>query len=205
MLIAIFFLCSVPATLLHTAIHVLAFRLAAAHIEEIGLFFGPRVWQRMVGQTRLRINLLPSGGYVKADEESFARLGSMRRIPVFLSAPLGLLIVGFLLSGDPGASLRIAERLISGTLHPVRDGSAVLDAFRDRFRSAPVGTFGRFLIGMSFFNLTPLPICNGGQALFELLEVCFGPMEVTKNVLSWLGVLVVLAGMGAWIVAWWYA
>lgn len=56
---------------IHELGHYLAARWMGVHVEEFAFGFGKSLWQKQIGKTLYRINLLPFGGYVKLQGEKF--------------------------------------------------------------------------------------------------------------------------------------
>lgn len=213
------FLAHVVAILAHTIGLFLSGRLAGASVREVGIFNGPALATMRVGYTALRLNLIPLGGYVKfANAESapslrgrgrlFEELPTLARALIAISGCLALLVVAAACLGPASALSHVASgfpQFVQGALHPVAVGAPLIARLARFVATHPVvSTVGLIVSKELAFNLLPIPILNGGDIIMILAQA-FKPFpEKVRARLYQLGLLVLLAFLAAWAVAFVY-
>lgn len=108
--------------LIHELGHFLTAKWCKVRVEEFGIGFPPRLWSRKKGETRVSVNLLPLGGFVRLYGErrgeeavdplrSFASQNAWRRALIIFAGVcmnflFGWLLISFLLlAGSPGEAV----------------------------------------------------------------------------------------------------
>jgi membrane-associated protease RseP (regulator of RpoE activity) len=199
-----------------TAIHVLAFEVAAralgVGVLEVSIGTGPTLFQH--GYRRLR--LIPITGYTKLFDSTETRALDERlcydhqpvwkRVTIVLAGPVALVLVSVVIGWFTGRSglhdvLAGTRQLIEGALHPLSVGSSYVEAAHQVARVGGVLALAGLLAAMvAAFNLLPIPLLNGGQAIVEL----FRPRNRDARywtTLQQVSLVVLLALFAAWLVA----
>jgi membrane-associated protease RseP (regulator of RpoE activity) len=157
-----------------TAVHLIAMALASAgvgaEVTELRIFFGPGITLRRE-RPKIVIGVLPLGGFVscrgQTDEDvpgeprRFDDLAAWRKVLVFLSSNVALLVIAAFLIG-PGEALACAART------PLQLASLALDrsrALADVQAFAALGPslamMGVVAAKLAAFNLMPFATLNG--------------------------------------------
>ena len=92
----------VPLLVLHELAHALAARWVGWSVQEMVIGFGKELWRFRIGQTLVRIKLLPLEGYVLPNPTTI-RDARLKQAFIYLAGPgIELLLVGVLwaLEGD---------------------------------------------------------------------------------------------------------
>lgn len=177
----------VPMTAVTSTISLLGFvvagRLVGARLTEFSLFIGPVVWERMVGETRLALRWLPSGGFVsfqgmKADEPleagSYRSLHPVLRALVALSGPAFLLLLAVILLGGTRAVhsfLTAFPQFVQLLFSPLSAGKLLVLRYLELVSPAQLPlALGVLAAKFAAWNCLPIPTFNGGQALIELIR-----------------------------------
>ncbi len=182
-----------------------AFVLCHVPIEEVTLFQGPGLFKGSIGRTAWIIRAIPSSSEVKPQEDSYRAMRRPVRMAIQLSAPLAIMIAGLLLTGCQAAPWHIAALLVQATLHPVTNGSHLLQAYRDGFHDHPAGMLGRFLIAIGWINLLPIPTSSGGRFIREVVGAALEQGGGLERPWAWLSLAGALALVASWIAAYVYA
>lgn len=212
----ILFASHVIVMLAHTAGLVLASRLAGASISEIGIFIGPTLFKINIRGVALKLNLLPTGSYVKydADEPDRRRatrskrledLNPLTRAVIASAGCLALLLVAVVYLG-PSAAIRHTvsgfSQIISGTLSPLEHGARLLQLLYQFASTMPLpATLGLVASKEAAFNLLPLPVFNGGDIILNLINLVKRIPDLVIERLNMFGFLLMIAIWACWLIA----
>lgn len=177
--------------ILHLTPYVVIGAWRKAHIEEIGLFFGPAILRLRLGPWPLRINCIPLGGYVKfANAEEAPKPGWIAPAPsgsgrtfqdlhwweriVLNSGPILLLLAVSAIILGPASAGRSFIATYSQMLEGVRLGKQsampLLSGFINLIETGSLLTALAILATKeAAFNCIPIPSLNGGAILKELI------------------------------------
>jgi membrane-associated protease RseP (regulator of RpoE activity) len=171
------------ASLVHLLGFALAGGLAGARLLEFSFFLGSTVCELPIGKARVVLRWLPAGGYVRfqgmnqeesLDEHSFHRLSVARRVLIILAGPAALMLLsGALLGWDrAGVSFLSAYGQFAQLIFsPLSGGKQLMARMLDRISLASfLGVTGVLAAKVAAWNVLPIPNCNGGQIIAELLR-----------------------------------
>jgi len=82
---------------LHEFFHFIFAKKYKLRVEEFGFGFPPRIYGKKIKETIYSFNLLPLGGFVKIDEESFKKSPFKSRFWVIFAGVFSFWIIGYLL------------------------------------------------------------------------------------------------------------
>ncbi|TAL13680.1 MAG: hypothetical protein EPO01_20780 [Aquabacterium sp.] len=170
----------IAAVLAGVTVHLLSIAvsgsLLGARFSVLSIGFGPA----LLDLGRLRIALLPLGGYVGFDDlqqpgeqgakppSTLDRLPLAQRLAVALSGCAVLVLLACACLGLEGLRAFAAGpgQILWGALTPLGDGPRLLAQADSELRTAsPVQVLGLVAAKLAAFNILPLPMCNGGAAL----------------------------------------
>jgi membrane-associated protease RseP (regulator of RpoE activity) len=169
--ILLLFSLQMALVLVHQAACVIACLTTHICVERIGILFGKPV---AVLQTRLcpvAIGWVPYGGYVRFDNEEFARRPLLTRWLVMCSAPLATLISACVFLRYDVAALHFTEayiQIIQGTLAPFEHGVPLIRAFFAKATQSGLAGYGILAAKSAAFSLLPIPSLPGGRLLTEI-------------------------------------
>jgi len=207
--------------LVHEAGHLLAARLASIPVRTFSIGFGPRLIGFTRRGVDYRLSLIPLGGYIEpavsTQEELYAiplcrriifTLGGVVANIVFAVLMLFIyrmltqdisIVSALLLAGKNAFSfLLLITRSIpslftnSGDLAGIigvvqQGGSFIAGNFYQIFSFA-----GLLSLNLAVINLLPLPVLDGGKALFYALEKIVPPLRRVSTGLSIAGWIVIM-------------
>ena len=164
---------------------------------------------------RYRIGLLPISGFVKLKDsrselldtdcchDAFDHQPRWKQAAVLLGGILFVLAISLALLGHEGwiAFVRGFRQIFIGALSPMSEAQHMLASFRGYLRSATFGdALGLFFAKVAAFNLLPIPILNGGDAILALLGINRAS-EHTHMLIKKFAIVLLLAIWGSWIIA----
>lgn len=82
---------------LHELFHFIFAKKYKVPVEELGIGFPPRLWQKKIQETIYSINLLPLGGFVKINEEAFKKANFKVRAWTILAGCFSFWIIAYFL------------------------------------------------------------------------------------------------------------
>lgn len=185
---------------IHEFGHFLFAKWGKMKVDEFGIGFGPKIFSFTKRETLYSFRLIPLGGFVSPNEESYKESSVRARLFMVLAGPVVNILfcmvaiaVYLLLQGKGfGASLQGGflstfdfARLILHGLSELVTGNVPLSQL-----SGPVGIVDttekivhtdpfKFILWMALvslnlgiFNLLPIPMLDGGRLLLLTLEAC---------------------------------
>ncbi len=207
--------------LVHEGGHLLAARLASLQVKTFSIGFGPRLIGFTRNGVDYRLSLIPLGGYIEpavSTEDELYAVSLGRRVAFTLGGVVAnivfavmMLFIYRMLSGDmPVASalsgackntlsfiVLIASSLpalftksseLAGIIGIVRQGgSFIAGNFHQTLSFA-----GLLSLNLAVINLLPLPVLDGGKALFYALEKIVPPLRRISTGLSIAGWIVIM-------------
>lgn len=196
------------AAFIATQPHLLAFalvgRLLGGKIEEYGIFTGPKLFGFQLGGVTIRVNALPFGGFVKF-ADGFSDLSAWRKIIIVLSGCAALILIAILIFGASEGWNKVINgfpQMFWLTVAPFSSGKEI---FATLFEFARTQTFlaciGLFAAKMAAFNLLPLGLLNGGEALKYLLQSFVNISEKAVERFSLISLLIMLLIYLIWTAA----
>lgn len=179
--------------IIHELGHFLACKLfdIPTHVFSVG--FGPALIRTTFWQTTFQIALLPLGGYVSMDVPSLQAAAYWQKMIIILSGVGNNFLIAFFiiiyLSQTVSKGLYNFSHLIKDSIYmiigkkPVKDSQLV--SFMQRNTQLKTRAFLFFIvvlnIELGLFNLLPIPMLDGGQALrytiFSLADVINIPAQ----------------------------
>lgn len=196
------------ATIIHTIGIAAAGWLVGAPLEEINIFFGPRIKKINLGNAILDIRAIPLGGNVKFSDE-FQNFHPIKRIFIACCGSLALVIVAMIAFGVSEGFQKFTNgfyQVLSGAFAPRTQGSQYLLSLYEFVRANSFwASLGLIASKMAAFNLLPLPVLNGGAIVLSLLD-WVRPMPLKfKERLQQIGFVILLINMICWLVAFVYS
>lgn len=207
--------------LVHEGGHLLAARLASLPVKTVSIGFGPRLIGFTRRGVDYRLSLIPLGGYIEpavSTEEEWYAIGLSRRAIFTLGgvaanivfAVLMLFIHQLLNADTPAASALlpacrntlsfialIASSIpvfftnsgeLAGIIGVARQGGSLIAGNFDH-----IFTFAGLLsLNLAVINLLPLPVLDGGKALFYALEKIVPQLRRVSAGLSTAGWIVIV-------------
>jgi membrane-associated protease RseP (regulator of RpoE activity) len=196
-------------------IHVLAMfagaRLLGVRVILVSLGFGPQLFA--IG--RVSVRLIPAGGFVRmhdnredpVDQRPDAYDEQPRLVRVLLNLSGCAALVGLVVAMRGGQGwqsfLHGFEQILAGVISPPDTGVGLVDGYVLRVDAGGfLAAFSILTAKIAAFNLLPVPILNGGQALQELLLPRSWISEATDMRLKQVGLtlLCILCAVWLWIV-----
>lgn len=143
-------------------------------IEEIGLFFGPKIFNFSIGEINFRVNAIPIGSYVKFTDE-LSNLHPIRKILIVISGLLSYCVLAVICLGFSEAITQIVSgfsQIFRMLFSPSAVGAVyigkTLNLVNEKSFLYELGVISsKFLV----FNLLPLGTLNGGNLLEYFLEL----------------------------------
>ncbi|MRR17390.1 MAG: RIP metalloprotease [Deltaproteobacteria bacterium] len=207
--------------LVHEGGHLLAARLTSLPVKTVSIGFGPRLAGFSRRGVDYRLSLIPLGGYIEpavSTEEEFYAIGLGRRVIFTLGGvaanivfAVGILFIHQMLSAEtPAASAFLTAcrntlsfiALIASTIPALfttsgelagiigvarQGGSFIAGNFEHIFTFA-----GLLSLNLAVINLLPLPVLDGGKALFYALEKIVPQLRSVSAGLSMAGWIVIM-------------
>ena len=178
--------------------------LFGAHIEEINIFFGPRIKKIKVGNIVLNIGAIPWGGNVKFSDE-IQSLHWVKRIVMLICGPILLVMMAVMAFGVPDGFQKFLNgfyQLFYGAFSPRTYGSQYLLALYEFVRVNTLSaTLGLIASKAAAFNLLPFPTLTGGVIVMTILNR-IRPMSILVNERIQLsGLLILLIFLVSWVLA----
>jgi len=210
----------------HELGHLIAARLVSIPVKTFSIGFGPRLTGFTRGGIDYRLSLIPLGGYIEpvmATEEELYAIPLHRRIiftlggvtanivfavlmlcayrmlgqntPLLSALPVAvensLTLMLLIVSSLPALFTNSSE--LAGIIGIVRQGgSFIAGNYFQMFSFA-----GILSLNLAVINLLPLPVFDGGKALFYLIEKIVPPMRKASAGLAIAG-WIVIAGLTIW-------
>ena len=207
--------------LVHEGGHLLAARMASIPVRTFSIGFGPRLIGFTRKGVDYRLSLIPLGGYIEpvvSTEEKLYAIPLGRRIIFTLGGVVANIVFAFvmlfvyrMLSEDmPVASalseagkntlsfiLLIASSIpalftnsseLAGVIGVVRQGGSFISGNLHQVFSFA----GLLSLNLAVINLLPLPVLDGGKALFYILEKIVPPLRRVSTGLSIAGWIVIM-------------
>ncbi|WP_316980434.1 site-2 protease family protein [Shumkonia mesophila] len=197
---------------IHEAGHLVAARLCGIPVKKFALGLGPEIIGRQIGGTRYQMRALPVGGLVDVDNEALYAAAWWKRAAVFLAGPAVNIVAGFAaiagLAIAYGHHLPAALRMSGSVLGTIATsffssisqavaGTGITDLGGPVMLAKVAGdavslgagnailmiALVSFVVGL--FNLLPLPLLDGGQALIAIGERVAG-RRLPESVANWL-------------------
>jgi len=178
--------------------------------SQIGVWIGPKLFERRIGRVALRLNWVPiPATYIafepldvdpdspSAPATHFDLLPAWRRVLVHVLPWAGLLALCVALLGTDALSStgRAFMQIVRGAVFPESVGAPLIERFVALARSEPGWRFGAlFATKVIAFNLLPLPAVAGFQIPFQMLRRSRTPPAWATS----LGALAVLALAIGW-------
>ncbi|MCF2859185.1 site-2 protease family protein [Pseudoalteromonas sp. SMS1] len=194
--------------IIHTLCMVITARFFGVRVLEVSIGYGPK----LLSYKGCVLKPFIFGGYVKMLdsrvydlEESdlkyaFDHQKRFIRFLMPLSGCIGLILISLLILGE-SAFVQLytgVSQIVLGGLKPMSIGSeSVSQIVNFVSNNTLIMVFAFTSIKLAAFNLLPLPVSNGGQAILELL----GLPEQVREVLGKLGSIILVVLLVSWIVA----
>ena len=202
-----FLLPLLAAWLIVIFVHVTTFavvgRLMAVGIDEVRYFFGPTLLKFRVLKIQVRLRSLPLGGNVKFEEESYHKKSLLKRLLLTLSACTSLLIVACICLGAGEAWISFTHGYVDllQSFNPASSKRLELIAAAHEYLKQATfwQTFGVVCAKICAVNLLPLPVLNGGLALWLTVKSIIPISETVDEIVAWLSLLIWLAFIGMWV------
>lgn len=207
--------------LVHEGGHLLAARLASIPVRTFSIGFGPRLIGFTRKGVDYRLSLIPLGGYIEpavSTEEELYAIPLGRRVIFTLGGIIANIVFAFamlfvyrMLSEDMSvvSALLLAGKntlsfiaLIASSIPALFTNSGELAGIIGVVRqggSFIAGNFQQILsfagllsLNLAVINLLPLPVLDGGKALFYVLEKIVPPLRRISTGLSIAGWIVIM-------------
>lgn len=207
--------------LVHEGGHLLAARLASLPVKTFSIGFGPRLIGFTRNGVDYRLSLIPLGGYIEpavATEDELYAVSLGRRVVFTLGGVVAnivfavmMLFIYRMLSGDMSVASALSGAckntlsfivLIASSLPALFTKSSELAGIIGIVRqggSFIAGDFHQVLsfagllsLNLAVINLLPLPVLDGGKALFYALEKIVPPLRRISAGLSIAGWIVIM-------------
>lgn len=224
MLIIKLLLIHILTVIVHVGSMVIVGRLFKTQIDEIGLFTGPNLYSTSKGGVKFSLKLLPIGGFVKftatpepfeddstppkklnKGEYLFEQLSAFKKIIITLSGCLMLTIIGLLALGLMPTCESILlgiKQILLGALS-FNTAHQLINLIAQYLANASLITiWGLVATKEVAFNLLPLTVLNGGQALIYLFEGLITPLPLNvKNKLAMFSLIICLCIFLSWAIS----
>jgi regulator of sigma E protease len=204
----------------HELGHLLAARLVSIPVKTFSIGFGPRLTGITRGGVDYRLSLIPLGGYIEpvvATEEELYAIPLPRRVIFTLGGVLAnivfaivmlcsyrllsqdmSLVSAFFRASENALSLMIritaslpalftAGSELSGVIGIVQQGGSLIAG--DYFQMFNFA--GLLSLNLAVINLLPLPVLDGGKAIFYVMEKIAPPLRKISAGLSMAGWMVI--------------
>jgi regulator of sigma E protease len=208
--------------LLHELGHLGAAKAMGIPIAAFSVGLGPRLWSFRRGGTEYSLRLLPLGGFVLPDAESFEDFQAIplrRRLAYFLGGPLANLAVALplfaLLNGAPrGASFlsllfapfgqvaKLIGQFVTSLPHLFAHPESLSGVVGIVVMGGRAASGGHTLevaieltVSLAVLNLLPIPVLDGGQVVMSCLEKVFPRAARLRLPATVLGAVLLAAAM----------
>lgn len=211
----IFLIQVVIACALLTFLHVSALALAGMafgiELREVSFGIGTKIFTR----GKVIVRLLPfGGGYAKFADSTetpeadpattFNHKPAIVRVAILLVGCGSLILLAAMIPGVAGVPEVTAgfRQVIAGAFSPTSAAQTYIQALLDRSTSEGfMVVLGVLAAKMAAFNLLPIPILNGGQALLALVPTDPNVVPGWHHTAMQFSILVLLALMASWLYA----
>jgi len=172
-------------------------------IEQMAFGVGKRWLRTNIASIPISFGVLFIGGYVKFSDD--VQSIGWRRCALELSGCAALLALAAAIMGRhaPFDVLGFWQQLLVGALSPFTRAQTVLvDLGGYLSELDQVSILAAVSFGATAFNLLPLPILNGGNAVMYLVSSTLYPL--TERSMEWLfrvGLLIFCLVVGSWLLA----
>ena len=156
--------------------------LAGVPIQGFRMFFGPELVSGYIGEAKIGIGCIPLGGYVQVKgmgavtegeisaADDFRELSRLRRLSIFITGPVLLLVLASLCIGPVGVGnsfVRAFYQYVAGSIQPLTQGQILLDKLAELLKTGnwPLA-LGIIASKMAALSLFPL----GGNTTNSLLD-----------------------------------
>jgi len=179
---------------------------ARVPISEVSVGIGPEVLTYKTNDALFKVALIPWGSNLKWHEDSpvvgrrnaYEKQTPLLQIVLMLSGPLGLFLLGWILTGTnpfTGAAATIAS-VFRAVVSPV-DGPVALWSYVFNFikYSDYTAAQGFTFIAIAGLNMLPVPMLTGGQVLMRAVAALRGHHlnERIQHITSMIGLFIILA------------
>lgn len=183
------------SVIVHEYGHFAMFRLFGGRVEEFSIGFGPRLFQKKVGQTQFSLRLLPLGGFVEPNSKDYSRFNYYQKM-LFFSAGIMMNFILFLVSFG-FASMSNGKSFINGLVVAMDSLIYIISNMGELFRSLnidlmftsqgsvesqmemvhQIGSNVDFWVMLAIINITlifinilPIPALDGGRLVITTVE-----------------------------------
>lgn len=198
----------VLAILVSIIIHVFSMAFAGwfvgAQVQEVSLFFGPRLLRYNFRGTWFNIHYIPMGGSVKLDD-NFQRMHPVKRIFTASAGCIGLFLLAAGEFGVSGAYTKIVNgfaQITTGAFYPRTVGPGLLvTLFNFLNANSVLACVGLVASKFAAGNLLPIPMLNGGEIMMSVIGVVKPIQGKVREYVSQLGLIVLLTLFFCWLTA----
>jgi len=173
-------------------------------IKEMAIGFGKRWLKKDIAGIPMSFGIIPLGGFVKYGDNE-PELQGWRRCVLELSGCAVLLALAALIMGQQANFdvLAIWRQFVEGALSPFGYAQVLLiDLGRYLAGLDDPSILAAMSFGMAAFNLLPLPILNGGNALMYFVSSTIYPLtQRAQERLFRVSLIIYLFGCGCWFLA----
>jgi membrane-associated protease RseP (regulator of RpoE activity) len=196
------------AILIAIIIHVFTMAFAGwfvgAQVQEVSLFFGPRLLRYNFRGTWFNIHYIPMGGSVKLDD-NFQRIHPLKRIFTASAGCIGLFLLAAGVFGFSGAYTKIVSgftQITNGALSPRSVAPDLLVALYSFLKANSVlACVGLVASKFAAANLLPIPMLNGGDIMLSIIGIIKPVPDKAREYILQLGLIILLALYFCWFVA----
>ena len=178
--------------------------LFGVQLEEINIFFGPRIKTINVGNVVLNIGVIPYGGNVQFGDE-IQSLHPVKRIFMLICGPSLLVIMAMMAFGVPDGFQKVLNgfyQLFYGAFSPRTYGSQYLLSLYEFVRINTLSaSLGLIASKVAAFNLLPFPTLTGGMIVMTILNRIRPMSMLVSERIQLFGLLILLILLISWMLA----
>jgi hypothetical protein len=179
-------------------------KIFGGDIEEIGILIGPEIYKFRISKLNFRINLFPTGCYVKFTEE-LEKLSPIRKLAIVITGLVSYLFVALVCLGFNETAHQIQTsfgQLIAGAFSPLSVAVKYVEALASILVQESFYKGVGILACKNFgFNIMPIGGLAGGNILIYICELLGIKSDSVKEKFQLISFFIWLPILLLWILA----
>jgi hypothetical protein len=179
-------------------------KIFGGDVEEIGIFIGPKIYKFRIGKLNFRVNLFPTGCYVRFTEE-FEKLLPIRKLAIVITGLVSYLVVALVCLGFNETVHQILTsfgQLTAGVFSPLSVAVKYVEALANILVQQSFNKGLGILACKHFgFNIIPFGGLAGGSILIYFCEILGVKSDSVKEKFQLCSFFILLPVLIMWVLA----